>query len=861
MLIVVATGILLSEWFWHWLHARFSTVCLTKCTLLPLKGLVPLDNSPLSFFDEFHAVGGAPVFVLGREESRMNATLLSDSDGICDDLKLEASFGEGDWGISSCRFSLDDTRFATGHMDGSTLVWDADHGRIIHSEISHSTPVGCVAFQGDSADILLSCDWHGNVVIWDTSSGGKTIFDSSAHWTNKQFAHTEMLESCFSDDGHNAVFCLRVFKQSTGGPFETENVVSLIDIIDSVPYSGNREELSGECHFYVLDIEGANTSQSAVHHCSIPVSDKFTLTSMRLSPQGKSLLAGFMDLELTEGQVIVWPDYHQGGQLSVMLQGTIGAWSPKMDMVVTWTVPADILPEKGDGGVCFLWEFEDLKRNAADNSRKPLILKSQQKGFYDKCDSIHPHMLRSHRDGNVLWCDFVVHHDDSLQVVLCSVSDTVHLEFWDTLALVPTRTVTPSIDRLEMSLGKKDVWKKKGTRGKPVRGLQPVNTTLDRLWLGLVDDANSKAYIWNTSHAIEVFRLSLPNELTSKLGEQKDVVMGNKRGKFALVGNDCFIICAPRPPSNDGCRGSLLASLKYVDAERLDNLLQPPLGRFSSDGKIIGLLHPGSPVVHLWHLDMGKKLPNIRVESHRETFTNFALSSNGSDVVTETSQMVLLWWRTGLPETTQSIKIDHIKGDCTELGFSKDFHGSKTVVACISSQCLTWWILSKNTSREVSFAKSEESWSAVKKAVTGHSSQNRNAVHQAAEEKPWKKLDMIEVDACKGCNFTSNGMKAVVIGKDMTVLTVDLVDRTIIKKYKYNAIPYSLAHLSRRIESSGASIVLGTRASEPGFVKWLPETQMENTQVCANEENELSQAPSQLPNRKRAFGPFSEQDF
>lgn len=797
-----------------------------------------MDNSPLSFFDEFHVIGGVPVFFLGREESRINTTVLLDCEGICDAHQLQTGSKEGDWGISSCRFSQDGTRFATGHLDGSTQVWDADHGRIMHSQKSHSTPVGCVAFRGDSASTILSCDWYGNMVVWDTNSGESITVDPSSHWTDGQFTRTQMLEPCFSDEGLKAVLCLRGFKQTKERMYGADQVVSLIDIVESAPYTGSREGLSEECCFYILDTESTDPSQCGMYHCSIPVWDDFTLTCVCLSPKGHSLLAGFMDLELTEGRVVVWPDYYTGGHLTVTLQGTIGAWSPRMDMAVTWTVPADILPEKGDGGVCFLWEVKDVREKAVDNHSRPLSLKSQQqRGLYHERDSVHPHMLRSSKDGNVLWCDFVIHHDGSLQVVLCSVSDTVHLEFWDTQALVPTRTVTPSIDRLEMSLGKKEMWEKKGVRGKSVRGLQPLTTTLDRSWLGLVDDANSKAYIWNTPHAVEVFRLSLPSELTGRLGEQKDVVLGNKPGKFALVGNDCLIICAPRPPSNDGCRGSLLASLKYVDAQRLDNLQQCPLGHFSHDGKVIGLLHPGSSVIHLWDLDTGKKLPNNLAKPHRESFLNFAISSDGSEVVASTSQMMLLWWRTGMPDITQPITIDHIKGDCTVLGFSRDLNGGRTVVACISSQRLVWWVLSKDFGEEISFSRSEESWMAVKKAVKGHSFQNREAARQATTNGPWKELDMIEVDASKGCTFSSDGREAVTIGKGMVVFAVNLVSRMVVKKYKYSSAPYFMSSLSKRIEASGASIVLGTGADGPGFVKWLPEMPTKNMQVGANGED------------------------
>lgn len=122
---------------------------------------LPLRGSKLSFYDDFHIMSGIPVFVLDPEASIEDDACTSDAVRL-DSLRpssIKISFFENGRAITCCSFSFDDAKLATGHNDGSAMIWSSDHGTVLNkfNEMHKLSPIADIRFIQRSNQVTLLC--------------------------------------------------------------------------------------------------------------------------------------------------------------------------------------------------------------------------------------------------------------------------------------------------------------------------------------------------------------------------------------------------------------------------------------------------------------------------------------------------------------------------------------------------------------------------------------------------------------------------------------------------------------------------------------------------------------------------------
>lgn len=117
-------------------------------------GFVPLRDTKLSFYDDYHVMSGIPVFILDPYKTRSTekepSKLVDNPKNL--DLTRKISFFDDPDSVTACNFSLDDSRLASGYNDGSVRIWSTEHGTVLHTfkEMHKLSPVADIRFLQDS---------------------------------------------------------------------------------------------------------------------------------------------------------------------------------------------------------------------------------------------------------------------------------------------------------------------------------------------------------------------------------------------------------------------------------------------------------------------------------------------------------------------------------------------------------------------------------------------------------------------------------------------------------------------------------------------------------------------------------------
>lgn len=208
----------------------------------------------------------------------------------------------------------------------------------------------------------MSCDWLGTYHLWDkrrVPSGSHTVICTSI-WKNRGFDDIQILFPKLIHHGNYVVFPVKGRVPPSGVNASTDVSEASVGASSIGPESGGADNYI--CTVLVFRTD--DTEQLVASFCNIDVKFDFTLSCICENPVSSGLLIGLMNLDLTGGFLVFWPDYLEEPTKTITLAGTMGKWSAGGDMLAAWTVPADVIPEEGIGGVCFLFGRDWLETTA-----------------------------------------------------------------------------------------------------------------------------------------------------------------------------------------------------------------------------------------------------------------------------------------------------------------------------------------------------------------------------------------------------------------------------------------------------------------------------------------------------------------
>lgn len=308
--------------------------------------------------------------------------------------------------------------------------------------------------------------------------------------------------------------------------------------------------------------------------------------------------------------------------------------------------------------------------------------------------------------------------------------------------------------------------------------------------------------------------------------DHKDIVLGPKPGKFAILCDRKILVAAPRSRSALSTQGALAVQLKYADRKHLDNFDYQPICKFSVDGCKLGLMHPYSKALHIWDLEGGVRLgPLLTPAGGLSRFYDYAFSPDGDHIVACMYDGALFLWSVskalGLGEVSQvhvlpaSAKAGQDGEPCKAIGFSSDEYGGQTVVVCDGLGSLWWFGVVDTTPR------AEEATPPVKQPrdswleIVRKASRTDFLMHAT-----WGVLGTVDSNALFSCKFAADGSVGVLMPNSQKAEVWDLVGRKILRtcNFQVHLGPMKPLPFPHNVAFSGDFALVGTGAAESKFV-------------------------------------------
>lgn len=212
--------------------------------------------------------------------------------------------------------------------------------------------------RGNLSDEVVSCDCLGTCIVSRlNSTEDDKVFDFGKSWEDLKDPIV-MLPKIISK-GHRVVFPIKTEIEKMQKPEKTEESDEEDPVEDCSP--DDQLDFTHECTIFVFSTMVPTSNESLLSELSIFLEFDFAVACVNEHMSTRGLIVGFAEVSIGSGCVGIWPQYQSCPGDFATVTGTMGKWSPNADMVVTWTVPAEVLPEESTGGSCFLFSVHSLK--------------------------------------------------------------------------------------------------------------------------------------------------------------------------------------------------------------------------------------------------------------------------------------------------------------------------------------------------------------------------------------------------------------------------------------------------------------------------------------------------------------------
>lgn len=173
--------------------------------------------------------------------------------------------------------------------------------------------------------------------------------------------------------GHRVVFPIKTVIEREEKPERPEDS----DEEDHIDGQAEDDQpvFTHECTIFVFSVAVPRSLDGPISELTVLHEFDFAVACISEHMLSRGLIIGFAEVTIGQGCVVIWPQYQPCSGKFATVTGTMGAWSPEADMVVTWTVPAEVLPEESAGGSCFLFTVDelDLMESGHRPNAKPVL--------------------------------------------------------------------------------------------------------------------------------------------------------------------------------------------------------------------------------------------------------------------------------------------------------------------------------------------------------------------------------------------------------------------------------------------------------------------------------------------------------
>ncbi|GMH43824.1 hypothetical protein BSKO_11758 [Bryopsis sp. KO-2023] len=713
----------------RWRAIRFAQKVRLDVNLGSLSRENPgLSASSLSFYDDFHVISGIPAFFLDPDRGKPIEEQLSPQESLENRPTLQKiTFYENKNAITCCNFSVDGSRMASGHDNGTAMMWSTEHGALLCEKQLHElSPVADIRFLQDKLTTVLSCDFYGDCVVWETSGPSKAmvLINCTAHWQSHLNLAPEVRWPFFSSDATKLVYPVTSFHDLSDhyAPRDTTSDPEL---------SRRKLMFVQKCSLYFFDISIATSTKRRQHQKPLSVlsvaagefQTDFQFTGGWFSNSHKSIVAGFSASPY--GFLVFWPDIYDPSGLEYELQGTAACWSPKDDCIATWYVGAGSSTRASN---CYLWWIGAL----AD----PMNCGFGETGSRRRT-ALNPMVLRDHDGGSIVWAKFIPNVHGELGIVTCIIGRELEVILWDIQLKVALYKLSTGISWDETRINDRQAWDSHWVHVKRAYGLQPLDASADGKWLGLFSADTNKGFIWDATSGLQVLQFSAPEErLKNPEGVplQMDFHFSPSGSHFALCNEENGIVWLPQnlAQSREKHGVNILASHSTDEFIAWGHVAC----KFSLDGETVAMCRSYSLELDIWALktglrctlsrsvqsfeegdasirvtkesrrhirslhhlmrvSMASSLPDGNASSSGSRFCTFGLSPDGRQIVTCMADLSVLVWTLSRDEAClakfKQVGVLNSKyHPAWAVCFSKDRSGDDTVVVCEDTGALVW---------------------------------------------------------------------------------------------------------------------------------------------------------------------------
>lgn len=657
--------------------------------------------------------------------------------------------------------------------DGSLSVWDAESGNLCRSLSGyHSFAVSDVAFLKPTAPtlpstpstpptMLVSVDLDGMCIRWEVFADPRrlTKVHCATNWDDSSYVGTELAVPCLSPDGRFVGFPIYTYIEPSSSP-DTDST-------HSRPMSPTERMAQMPNLYSIVFIFATDAVSEAFNNRVDPLlilpvriqepgaSAERLVDLVRFSHTSRSVLLTVY--ELVKGYLVLWPRAEQRDVTSYRLQGTRGVFSPDDHWIVTWHGILCSDDHRRDSK-CYVWNLEKLEGPVIDTKRP--------QWSHPNREAVRPLEFDDPNEGSVHTCGFV-RLKDTLGMVSCCLSENLTVIIWSLLTRTPIHVLRTDFMQQELCPAFLRTCNAQMARlVDRVEGLECVTISGNCQFLAVYSSKRRKGVVWKVSEGVEIMRIDVPEDKMDP-DSGMDIRFSKSARKLIMVGRGRILLWSPSALRGYNPADRPLYQLKTVDR---DIELGESICKFSADGSVIGLMRFNAECMTLWRFYPEQcfelrrpsaenivglsqhRAPNNNpvVQNAESRFCQFAVSHDGSKVVTCMGDMSVLLW-----DINRSTQNDRYECRCIapcfpyycpalDVCFSRNMHGLLTVVVCHDHGLLVWI----DPSTEIM-------------------------------------VDQVLAGGSRSCTFNTEGTRAIVLTNLYQIKIWDIVQRRLIRTVEY----------------------------------------------------------------------------